>query len=277
MRRPSVWGARLAAMNVAVNIYSRLTQLVFLVWAKQLLECANAQLPFERAFARTCSIIRRSDISDGPRLEDRDGWQPRDGEVRVVGAPQLCVKLGELARILKGAPGYGFPPDVDPGLEANVNWRTDALAYANACHVAEVEVDVETGRVTLTRYVALQDSGTLINPMLVDGQAHGAIAHGIGNAVLEWMGYDANAQPITTTFADYLLPSATELPMLETLYAQTPSPLNPLGAKGAGEVSTIPAAAAVIAAIEDALQPFGVHIAQTPVTPQKLVELINAG
>jgi carbon-monoxide dehydrogenase large subunit len=199
------------------------------------------------------------------------------GEVRVVGAPQLSVKLGELARILKGAPGYGFPPDVDPGLEANVNWRTDALAYANACHIAEVEVDVETGGVTLTRYVALQDSGTLINPMLVDGQAHGAIAHGIGNAVLEWMGYDANAQPLTTTFADYLLPGATGVPMIETLYAETPSPLNPLGAKGAGEVGTIPAAAAVIAAIEDALQPFGVHIAQTPVTPQKLVELINAG
>ncbi|HEY7246050.1 MAG TPA: xanthine dehydrogenase family protein molybdopterin-binding subunit [Xanthobacteraceae bacterium] len=198
----------------------------------------------------------------------------RDGEVRVVGAPQLCVKLGELARILKGAPGYGFPPDVTPGLEANVNWRTDALAYANACQVVEVDVDAETGGVKLVRYVALQDSGTLINPMLVDGQMRGAIAHGIGNALLEWMGYDQSAQPVTTTFADYLLPSATEVPSIETLYKQTPSPLNPLGAKGAGEVSTIPAAAAVIAAIEDALAPFGVHIAQTPIAPHELVKLI---
>jgi carbon-monoxide dehydrogenase large subunit len=198
------------------------------------------------------------------------------GEVRVVGAPQLAVKLGELARILKGAPGYGFPPDIDPGLEANVNWRTDALAYANACHVAEVEVDPGTGGVKLMNYVALQDSGTLINPMLVDGQVRGGVAHGIGNAVLEWMGYDDSGQPVTTTFADYLLPSATEVPAIEVLYRETPSPLNPLGAKGAGEVSTIPTAAAVIAAIEDALQPFGVRLAQTPVTPHKLVELITS-
>jgi carbon-monoxide dehydrogenase large subunit len=198
-----------------------------------------------------------------------------DGEVRVVGAPQLSVKLGELSRILKGAPGYGFPPELDPGLEANVNWRTDALAYASACHVAEVEVDPETGAVTIARYLALQDSGTLINPSMVEGQMRGAVAHGIGNAILEWMGYDENAQPLTTSFADYLLPGAMEVPMIETLCRQTPSPLNPLGAKGAGEVSTIPAAAAVIAAIEDALEPFGVHITQTPITPQQLVALIG--
>jgi carbon-monoxide dehydrogenase large subunit len=200
-----------------------------------------------------------------------------NGEVRVVGAPELRVKLAELARILKGAPGYGFPPEIAPGLEANVNWRTDALAYANACHVAEVEVDIETGGVTITRYLALQDSGTLINPLLVDGQVRGAVAHGLGNAILEWMGYDDSGQPLTTSFADYLLPSAMEVPAIETLYKETPSPLNPLGAKGAGEVSTIPVAAAVIAAVEDALAPFGVRIAQTPVTPQKLVELIGNG
>jgi aerobic carbon-monoxide dehydrogenase large subunit len=200
-----------------------------------------------------------------------------DGEVRVVGAPQLSVKLGELARILKGAPGYGFPPDVEPGLDAGVNWRTDALAYANACHVAEVEVDVGTGGVKLVNYVAVQDSGILINPMLVDGQVRGGVAHGIGNAILEWMGFDATGQPVTTTFADYLLPTAVEVPAIATLYQETPSPLNPLGAKGAGEVSTIPTAAAVISAIEDALAPFGVRIAQTPVTPAKLVELIGQG
>jgi carbon-monoxide dehydrogenase large subunit len=200
-----------------------------------------------------------------------------DGEVRVVGATQLSVKLGELARILKGAPGYGFPPDVEPGLDANVNWRTDSLAYANACHVAEVEVDIETGGVKIVNYVAMQDSGVLINPMIVDGQVRGGVAHGIGNAILEWMGFDESGQPITTTFADYLLPTAMEVPAIATLYKETPSPLNPLGAKGAGEVSTIPTAAAVISAIEDALQPFGVRIAQTPITPARLVELIGKG
>ena len=199
-----------------------------------------------------------------------------DGEVRVVGAPQLNVKLGEIARILQGAPGYGFPPGVDPGLEANVMHRMDALSYANACHVAEVEVDAETGEVKILRYVAMQDSGVLINPMMVEGQIHGGVAHGIGNAFYEWMGYDDGAQPVTTTFADYLLPTATEVPMLQTLYKETRSPLNPLGVKGVGEAGTIPAAAALISAVEDALSPFGVRIGQVPLPPMKIVEMIRA-
>jgi carbon-monoxide dehydrogenase large subunit len=199
------------------------------------------------------------------------------GEVRVVGAPQLNVKLAEIARILQGAPGYGFPPGVDPGLESNVMHRTDPLAYANACHAAEVEVDVETGEVKILRYVALQDSGVLINPMMVEGQVHGGVVHGIGNTFYEWMGYDDAGQPVTTTFADYLLPTATEVPMLETLYKETPSPLNPLGVKGVGEAGTIPAAAALISAVEDALTPFNVRIGHVPLSPMKLLEMIEAG
>ncbi len=197
-----------------------------------------------------------------------------DGEVRVVGAPQLNVKLGELARILKGAPGYGFPKGIEPGLQADATFRVDQLAYANGCHVVEVEVDIETGAVRIVRYAAIQDSGRRINPVIVDGQVQGGIAHGIGNALFEWMGYDASGQPVTTTFADYLLPTATELPRFETLYKETPSPHNPLGVKGVGEVGLIPAAAAIASAIEDALSPFNVHIAQMPITPEKLVELI---
>jgi carbon-monoxide dehydrogenase large subunit len=153
--------------------------------------------------------------------------------------------------------------------------RTDALAYANGCHVAEVEVDIETGGVRILNYVALQDSGILINPMMVDGQIQGGIVHGIGNALFEWMGYDDEAQPVTTTYADYLLPTATDVPMLRTLYKQTPSPLNPLGVKGVGEAGTIPAAAALVSAIEDALSAFGVRIGFQPVTPTKLLQLIR--
>ncbi len=200
-----------------------------------------------------------------------------DGEVRVVGAPQLAVKLGELARVLKGAPGYGFPKGIEPGLEASASFRVDQLAYSNACHVVEVEVDVETGGVTILRYVAMQDAGRRVNPLIVEGQVHGGIAHGVGNAVLEWMGYDAAGQPVTTTFADYLLPTATDLPKFETLYKESPSPHNPLGVKGVGEIGVIPAAAAVISAIEDALSPFNVHIAQMPVMPHELVEMIAQG
>jgi aerobic carbon-monoxide dehydrogenase large subunit len=198
-----------------------------------------------------------------------------DGEIRVVGAPQLAVKLGELARVLKGAPGYAFPKDIDPGLEASATFRVDQLAYSNACHVVEVEVDIETGGVTILRYLAIQDSGRRVNPMIVEGQVHGGIAHGIGNAMFEWMGYDEAGQPVTTTFADYLLPTATEVPSYETLYKESPSPHNPLGVKGVGEVGVIPAAAAIISAIEDALSPFNVHIAQMPITPPKLIDLIG--
>jgi len=199
-----------------------------------------------------------------------------DGAVRVVGAPQLAVKLGELARVLKGAPGYGFPPDIEPGLEASATFRVDRLAYSNACHVVEVEVDIETGGVTVLRYIAIQDAGRRVNPMIVEGQIHGGIAHGIGNALLEWMGYDSAGQPVTTTFADYLLPTATDLPKLETLYKESPSPHNPLGVKGVGEVGVIPATAAIISAIEDALSPFNVRIAQAPIMPHELVALIAA-
>ena len=197
-----------------------------------------------------------------------------DGEVRVVGAPQLAVKLGDLARVLKGAPGYPFPKDIEPGLESSSTFRIDQLAYSNACHVAEVEVDIETGGVRILRYLAMQDVGRLINPMIVDGQVHGGVAHGIGNAIFEWMGYDEAGQPITTTFADYLLPTAADVPKLQTLYKESPSPHNPLGAKGVGEVGVIPAAAAIISAVEDALSPFGVRIAQMPITPSRLAELI---
>ncbi len=200
-----------------------------------------------------------------------------DGEVRVAGVRQRAVGLGDLARVLRGAPGYGFPEGLEPGLDATFNFRTDALAYANASHVVEVEVDVETGGVHLLRYLAIQDSGRRINPLIVEGQVHGGIAHGIGNALFEWMGYDEGAQPVTTNFAEYLLPTATELPRFDTLYKESPSPLNPLGVKGAGEVGTIPAAAAVISAIEDALSPFGVRISQTPITPARLLELIHRG
>lgn len=208
---------------------------------------------------------------------DENDLELADGEVRVAGAPQLNVKLSEIARILQGAPGYGFPAGVDPGLEANINHRTDSLAYANGCHACEVEVDAETGEVKILRYVAMQDSGILINPMMVEGQIHGGVAHGIGNALYEWMGYDEAGQPVTTTFADYLLPTATEVPMLDTLYKETRSPLNPLGVKGVGEAGTIPCAAALISAIEDALTPFGVRIGQVPLTPSTIVTMIRAG
>jgi carbon-monoxide dehydrogenase large subunit len=139
----------------------------------------------------------------------------------------------------------------------------------------EVEVDIGTCGVRILRYVVVNDSGRLINPMIVEGQIIGGVAHAIGNALLEWMGYDEQAQPVTTTFADYLLPGATDVPHIEVTFAEFPSPLNPLGVKGVGESGCVPAAAAIISAIEHALSPFGVRIAEYPVTPARLFKLLS--
>jgi carbon-monoxide dehydrogenase large subunit len=129
--------------------------------------------------------------------------------------------------------------------------------------------------VRILNYAVAHDSGTLINPLIVDGQIQGGVAHGIGNALLEWMGYDANAQPLTTTFADYLLPGACDVPTIHAAHLETPSPLNPLGVKGAGEGGTIPAAAAIVAAIENALEPFGVKLNESPMTPDRILAAIG--
>jgi carbon-monoxide dehydrogenase large subunit len=199
------------------------------------------------------------------------------GVVRMKDSPERAMSLGELARALRGGPGYGFPPGFDPGLEASAAFRIDQLAYANACHVAEVEVDIETGGVRILRYLALHDHGVQVNPMIVDGQTRGGIAHGIGNALYEFMGYDDAGQPTTTSFADYLMPTATEVPKIESFYRSSPSPLNPLGVKGAGEAGVIPCAAAVISAVENALECFGVRIGEIPLSPYRLLQLIEAG
>jgi carbon-monoxide dehydrogenase large subunit len=197
------------------------------------------------------------------------------GDIRVSGVPDMSVSLGKVAHAVAGTPGYALPDGISPGLESTSNFITDALAYCNGCHVCEVEVDPETGGVKLLNYVIVHDSGRLINPTIVTGQVQGGVAHGIGNAMFEWMGYDDDAQPVTTNFAEYLLPTAPELPNFNIIFSESPSPLNPLGVKGAGEGSTVPAAAAVISAIENALEPFGVHIAEAPITPARITALID--
>ena len=197
-----------------------------------------------------------------------------DGRISVKGVPELSVTLGEVAHAVAGTPGYALPGGITPGLEADGAFQPATLTYCNGAAAAEVEVDIETGGVKILRYVAVHDSGRLINPMIVDGQVLGGIVHGIGNALLEWMRFDDAGQPQTTTLAEYLLPTAADVPHMAIVHHQSPTPLNPLGIKGAGEGGTIPAPAAIISAVEDALAPFGVHIAESPVTPERLVELI---
>jgi carbon-monoxide dehydrogenase large subunit len=198
----------------------------------------------------------------------------RDGRVEVVGAPGSGLTLREVAEAVSGVPGYSMPGKFEPGLESFQSFLPDALTYGMGCHAVEVAVDAETGAVEILSYVVVNDCGRVINPMIVEGQLAGGVAHGIGNALYEWMGYDAGAQPLTTTFADYLLATATEVPGIDVRFLECPSPLNPLGVKGVGESGCVPAAAAIVSAIEDALSPFGVAISEYPVRPAQLLEMI---
>jgi carbon-monoxide dehydrogenase large subunit len=199
-----------------------------------------------------------------------------DGKVSVKGAPSRSLTFAQLARVATGGmPGYSMPGGLEPGLESTSYFSPKQSTYSNGSHSVEVEVDIELGEVKILRYVVGHDCGNMLNPMVVDGQVYGGVAHGVGNALYEWMKYDENAQPMTATFADYLMPLATDVPKMELVHMQTPTPLNPLGVKGAGEGGTIPAAAAIIAAVEDALSPFGVRVTETPITPVRILELLD--
>jgi carbon-monoxide dehydrogenase large subunit len=198
-----------------------------------------------------------------------------DGRVFVRGVPDHGRSLAEIAEFTTGLPGFALPRGVDAGLEDTTYFTPERASYPNGCHVAEVEVDLDTGQVRVLRYTVGHDCGTIINPISVEGQVQGGVAHGIGNALFEWMRYDENAQPVTTNFGEYLLPSAPEVPIAEQVHLQSPSPLNPLGAKGAGEGGTIPAPAVIAAAIENALADYGVHVDRVPVTPDWLLEQID--
>jgi carbon-monoxide dehydrogenase large subunit len=198
------------------------------------------------------------------------------GEIRVKGAPGLKVGLAEVARASIGTAGAYLPAGLPPGMEATEHVVLDAMAYANGTAVAVVEVDVETGGIAILDFVLAHDCGRAINPMIVAGQMMGGIVHGVGNALLERMMFDGDGQPTTTTLAEYLLPGAAEAPPMRLVHQESPSPLNPLGIKGVGEGGVLPTPACIIAAVEDALIEFGVHITHAPVSPADIVALIAA-
>jgi len=199
-----------------------------------------------------------------------------DGQATSLRGNKPSVGFGDLARLAQGIPGVSLPSGQAAGVEHTAYYTPSQAAYCSGTHVAEVQVDAMTGGVKILRYTVAHDSGRVINPLIVDGQVQGGVAHGIGNALLEWMQYDANAQPLTTSFADYMLPMATDVPTCAIAHVEVPNPLNPLGVKGAGEGGTIPAPAAIIAAIEDALSRFGVRFAETPLTPERIVSAMRA-
>lgn len=197
----------------------------------------------------------------------------REGKVLVKGVPDRAIPLGTLAQMANPMRG-AVRPGTEPGLEATSYFGPESGTTANGVHAMIVEVDPETFDVEILRYVVVHDCGTVINPLILDGQIHGGVAQGIGNAFYEHLVYDDQGQLLNAQFMDYLLPTATDVPHLEGDHVVTPSPLNPLGIKGAGEAGAIPVGPLFAQAVEDALRDDGVRILEIPLSPNRLFELV---
>jgi len=170
---------------------------------------------------------------------------------------------------------HDMPPGFEPGLEATAVYDPPNFSWPGGCHVAVVEIDTETGSVDLRRYVAVDDVGTVINPMIVDGQIHGGIAQGVAQALFEEAVYDEDGNLVTGSMLNYMVPSAAELLNFELDRTESPSPTNPMGVKGVGETGTIASPAAVMNAVVDALSPFGITDIDMPATPERVWRAIE--
>jgi carbon-monoxide dehydrogenase large subunit len=201
-----------------------------------------------------------------------------DGKVSLAGVPEHAVTLGVLAGLanpLRGA----VTPGTEPGLEATAYFGPASGATASGVHAMVVEVDPATFQLRILRYVVVHDCGTVINPLILEGQIQGGVAQGIGNAFFESLAWDGQGQLLNASLADYLLPTAVDVPRMELHHTVTPSPLNPLGVKGAGEAGAIPVGALFAQAIEDALDlpGRGVEILEIPLSPSRLFEIVEGG
>jgi carbon-monoxide dehydrogenase large subunit len=199
------------------------------------------------------------------------------GRVGVAGTDR-AMTLAEVAHVWYRAPQL-LPADVDPaGLEATAGYKAkqDTGTFSYACHACAVAVDTELGSVEILDYMVVEDGGTLVNPMIVDGQVYGGAAQGIGTALYEEMPFDAQGQPLASTLADYMLPGATEVPAIRVEHIETPSPLSYFGQKGIGEGGAIAPPAAIANAVNDALADLGVEVLESPITPRRLLAAIAA-
>lgn len=234
-------------------------------------------------YAGGAAILAAQDVVDkalriaAHQLEANvDDLQMSDGQVTVVGSPDPKLTFAEIARIAIHKP-HLLPPELEPGLESVRRYRApDPGTFSNSLHAVIAEVDSRTGLVRLLRYLVIEDCGTLVNPMIVDGQVHGGTAQGIGQALLEEIPYNEDGQPLATTFMDYLLPGFNEVPRMEVHHRESPSPLSVGGFKGMGEGGAINAPAAIANAVTDALRPFGIRVDHTPISPDWLLERIRA-
>lgn len=196
-----------------------------------------------------------------------------DSRISVAGDPDAGLPLRDVAAAAYLNPA-SLPPGTPAGLEVSERFQAPMLQFSNAAHACTVEVDPATGVVRILRYVVSEDCGNMINPMVVEGQIAGGVVQGIGGVFYEHMIYDPDGNPLTTTFLDYQLPTAAEVPDLEYGHIVTPGP-TPGGYKGMGEGGAIASPAALINAVRDALAPFGARITTQPLTPDRLLDLID--
>jgi carbon-monoxide dehydrogenase large subunit len=227
------------------------------------------------AVRETAAILRQRILAiAAQQLEAAvDDLELAESWISVRGTPSARISLRDVATTAY----YGtVPADVPAGLEATARYRADApFLWVNATHLCTCEVDVATGEVALLRYIVSEDCGPMINPNVVEGQIAGGSVQGIGGALYEHLAYDADGNPIATTFLDYLVPTAAEIPVLEYGHLGTPSP-GPGGYKGVGEGGAIGAPPAVVNAVNDAISPFGVTLTRLPLTPATILALLDA-
>jgi aerobic carbon-monoxide dehydrogenase large subunit len=196
-----------------------------------------------------------------------------DGNFFVRGSRSQSKTIQDVALMANVA--WNMPPGIEPGLEATTYYDPPNFTYPFGAHIAVVRVDPDNGYIGLERYVAVDDCGPQINPMIVEGQVHGGVVQGIGQALWEGAVYDENGQLLTGSMMDYALPRAHQFPDIETLSTVTPSPHNPLGVKGIGETGTIASTITVYNAVMDALKPLGVTKIDMPLTPEKVWRAIH--
>ena len=197
----------------------------------------------------------------------------QDGKIVNSKNPEQALSFADVAQAAQNP--ELVPPDMAPGLEFHTDFDLDANPFSFGAHVAVVEIDRDTGAVRFLRYAAVHDCGPVINPKLMEGQIHGAIAQGLGQARSEVVGYNADAQPLNSTFMDYAMPKAVDMPDLELDFTETPSPTNPLGVKGIGELPTVAAPVAVANAVMDALSRLGVRHIDAPLTSEKIWQALH--
>ncbi|MEM4417441.1 MAG: molybdopterin cofactor-binding domain-containing protein, partial [Nitrososphaerota archaeon] len=207
-------------------------------------------------------------------LEVNEGDLEYDsGLFYVKEARDKAVHIKDVARVANL--GLGLPEDVEPGLEATVFYDPRGWTISYGAHIVTAEIDLETGSISIPRYLVVHDCGRILNPAVVEGQIMGGAAQGIGGALLEEIVYDERGQILTTSFMDYALPTAVELPNFTIKHVETYSTANPLGVRGAGEGATIPSAAAIASAVENALKNFNIEICSTPLNPERLWKKVH--